>query len=160
MYGVWILASLFEYYFIGCVVIDKHTKFPYIKICRIYLTLFYSISISLVDGFLSWFPSQCDQRCRNETSSPIGNIFAHSRWKKFTCTRIRVSHGNFKKCYVDCIRGNCRSLQELRFQTIYDSRSASFVQMFGASLYFLFYPFSYLKFTFELLSFNFQESWY
>lgn len=155
MYRVWILASLFEYYFIRCVVIDKHTKFPYIKICRIYLTLFYSISISLVDGFLSWFLSQCDQRCRNETSSPIGNIFEHSRWKKFTCTRIRVSHGNFKKCYVDCIRGNCRPLQELRFRTIHDSRSVSFVQIFGASLYFLFCPFSYLKFIFELLLFNF-----
>lgn len=157
---MWILASLYEYYFIECVVIDIHTKFPYIKICRIYLTLFYSISISLVDGFLSWFPFQCDQRCRNETSSSIGNIFAHSRWKKFTCTRIRVSHGNFKKCYVDCIRGNCHSLQELRFRMIHDSRSASFVQMFGAFLYFLFSPFSYLKFTFVLLLFNFQEPRY
>lgn len=61
---------------------------------------------------------------------------------------IQVNHSNFKKCYVDCIQGNHRSPEELRFQT-----SFTIDEICWNVLGFPFFIVDHLKFIFAYITF-------
>ena len=74
--------------------------------------LYFSLSLSLFRWWVSMNSSVVMRRF-----VPPGTKSRIVRERSSRVCEIQVNHSNFKKCYVDCIQGNHRSPEELRFQT-------------------------------------------
>lgn len=142
------MPHIFHFFVWQLILILKlfHVKYYVLVFLRLSQVIF-SFSISLSRWWVSMSSSVVMRRF-----VPPGTKSCIVCERSSRVREIQVNHSNFKKCYVDCIQGNHRSPEELRFQT-----SFTIDEICWNVLGFPFFIVDHLKFIFAYITFWYRH---